>query len=81
MQSTFKTSRIFNNIDGWFVIMREADSKYLTSSKHKYIANQHLMGPFINRHRVENWLNGYLDMHSENRSPEEFIPDNIDTHH
>ncbi len=81
MQSTFDTSRIFNDQDGWYVVMRESDNKYLTGSKHKIIGMQHLMGPFSNKHRVEDWLEGYLDMHSENRHSDAFIPDSLDTHH
>ena len=81
MQSTFQTSRIFNDMDGWYVIMRASDRKHLLSSKYKLVGNQHLMGPFINRHRVEDWLEGYLAMHAEDRNKSEFIPDSIDTHH
>lgn len=81
MQSTFDTSRIFNDQDGWYVVMRESDDKYLTGSKHKLIGYQHLMGPFINKHLVEEWLEGFLSMHSENRNSDTFIPDNLNTHH
>lgn len=81
MQSTFNTSRIFNDMDGWYVVMRASDEKHLTSTKHKIIGDQHLMGPFINRHRVEDWLEGYLAMHATDRNTAGFIPDSIDTHH
>ena len=81
MQSTFDTSRIFNDQDGWYVAMRESDDKRLTGSRYKRIGNQHLMGPFINKHQVEDWLEGYLAMYSENRNADTFIPDNLDTHH
>lgn len=81
MRSTFDISRIFNDQDGWYVVMRESDDKNLTGSKHKLIGTQHLMGPFLNRHRVEDWLGGYLAMHSENRTADAFIPDTINTQH
>lgn len=81
MLSTFDTSRIFNDQDGWYVVMRASDDKHLSGTKHKLIGNQHLMGPFINRNRVEDWLNGFLAMHSENRKSDDFLPDSIDTHH
>ena len=72
MQSTFDSSRIFNDMHGWYVVMRASDEKYLTGLRHKLIGNQHLMGPFINRHRVEDWLEGYLAIHSENRTSNGF---------
>ncbi|MCW8901483.1 MAG: hypothetical protein OQK75_12470 [Gammaproteobacteria bacterium] len=81
MQSTFNTSRIFNDMDGWYVVMRASDEKYLKGTKHRLVGDQHLMGPFINRHRVEEWFHGYLAMHAENRDAAGFIPDSIDTHH
>ena len=70
MHSTFDTSRIFNDQDGWYVVMRESDSNNLLGPKHKIIGNQHLMGPFINKTLVEEWLEGYLAVHFENRNPE-----------
>ena len=81
MQSTFGTSRIFNDQDGWYVVMRESDINHLLGSKHKLIGNQHLMGPFLSKHQVEEWLEGYLAMHAENRSTDNFIPDSIDAYH
>ena len=81
MQANFNTSRIFNDQTGWYVVMRETDVKNLTGLRHKLIGDQHLMGPFINRHRVEQWLDGYLAMHSENRAPTTFSSDNDTTHH
>jgi hypothetical protein len=70
MQSTFGTSRIFNDQDGWYVVMRASDEKNLTGSKHKVIGDQHLVGPFLNKHLVEDWLEGFLAIHFENRNPE-----------
>lgn len=70
MQSTFNTSRIFNDQHGWYVVMRESDDKNLSGLKHKIIGNQHLMGPFMNKKLVEDWLDGYLAVHFENRTPE-----------
>lgn len=83
MQSTFDTSRIFNDQDGWYVSMRQSDDSHLVGSKHKLIGQMHLMGPFLSRAQVEEWLEGYLAMHAENRNKdsEDFIPDTIDTHH
>lgn len=77
MQSGFDTSRIFNDQDGWYIIMRESDNKHLTSSKHKLIGNQHLMGPFSTKHQVEIWLEGYLAMHAENRLTTDYAPESI----
>lgn len=70
MRSTFDTSRIFNDQDGWYVVMRESDDKNLIGSKHKIIGSQHLMGPFMNKQMVENWLEGFLAVHFENRNPD-----------
>lgn len=81
MQSSFSTSRIFNDMDGWYVVMRASDEKYLNNSKHKVIGDQHLMGPFINRQKVEDWLEGFLAMHAQNRNADNFIPDSIDAYH
>ena len=81
MQSSFGTSRIFNDLTGWYVVMRESDQEHLTGLKHKLVGNQHLMGPFLNKHRVEDWLAGYLAMHAESRNIDEYIPDSVDTHH
>jgi len=81
MQSTFNTSRIFNDLDGWYIVMRESDQQYLSGSKHKLIGDQHLMGPFLSKHQTEDWFEGYLAMHSMNRNANAFIPDSIDTHH
>lgn len=78
MQSTFETSRIFNDQDGWYVVMRESDDKHLKGLKHKVIANQHLVGPFLNKHLVEDWLEGYLAINFENRNPE---MSTMNTHH
>ena len=68
MQSTFDSSRIFNDQDGWYVVMRTSDDKNLVGSKHKIIGTQHLMGPFIDKHQVEDWLEGFLAVHFDNRS-------------
>ncbi|MCK5724544.1 MAG: hypothetical protein KAI84_18565 [Gammaproteobacteria bacterium] len=68
MQSSFGTSRIFHDQTGWYVVMRESDQEYLTGLKHKLVGNQHLMGPFLNKHRVKDWLTNYLAMHAENRA-------------
>ena len=81
MQSSFNTSRIFNDMDGWYVVMRASDEKYLTGSKYKLIGDQHLMGPFTNRERVEHWLEGFLAMHAVSRNTDTFIPDSIDSYH
>ena len=70
MQSTFNTSRIFNDMDGWYVVMRATDEQNLVGSKHKIIGDQHLMGPFVNKHQVEDWLEGFLAIHFENRKPD-----------
>jgi len=70
MQSSFDSSRIFNDQDGWYVVMRESDDKNLIGSKHKIIGNQHLMGPFTDKHQVENWLEGFLAIHFVNRNPD-----------
>lgn len=81
MKSSFDTSRIFNDQDGWYVVMRQSDNTHLVGSKHKLIGTQHLMGPFNSKHQVEEWLEGYLAMHAENRDSDNFIPDNIDAYH
>ena len=81
MQSTFDSSRIFNDQDGWYVVMRASDNEYLSGSKHKLIGDQHLMGPFSSKPQTEDWLEGYLAMHAENRSSDNFIPDSIDSYH
>ena len=81
MQSSFDTSRIFSDQSGWFVIMRQSDEQYLAGNKYKLIGNMHLMGPFLSKHQVEDWLTGYISMHGKNRHTDNFIPDNIDTHH
>lgn len=81
MRSTFDTSRIFNDQDGWYIVMRESDDKYLTGSKHKLIGHQHLMGPFSSKHQTEDWFEGYLAMHAHNRNTDNFIPDSIDAYH
>lgn len=81
MRSTFDASRIFNDQDGWYVIMRTSDRHHLTGYKHKFVGNQHMMGPFLSKHKVEDWLESYLAMYAEKRHSDKFIPDNIDTHH
>lgn len=81
MQSTFNTSRIFNDQDGWYIVMRESDDQFLTGSKHKLIGDQHLMGPFPSKHQTEDWFEGYLAMHSENRNADTFIPDSVTSFH
>ena len=70
MPSTLNTSRIFNDQDGWYVVMRESDEKNLIGAKHKVIGNQHLIGPFTHKHQVEDWLEGFLAIHFENRNPD-----------
>jgi hypothetical protein len=57
-------------MDGWYVVMRASDKKNLTGSKYKVIGDQHLVGPFNNKKLVEDWLEGYLAIHFENRNPE-----------
>ena len=81
MRSTFDTSRIFNDPDGWYIVMRESDVQFLTTSKYKLIGEQHLMGPFSSKPKTEDWFEGYLAMHAENRNVDNFIPDNIDSYH
>lgn len=81
MRSTFNSSRIFNDQDGWYIAMRASDEQFLTGSKHKLVGIQHLMGPFLNKQKTEDWFEGYLAMHSENRNADDFIPDNIDSYH
>ena len=81
MQSTFDTSRIFNDQDGWYIVMRGSDDQYLTGSKHKLIGEQHLMGPFLTKHQTEDWFEGFLAMHAQNRNIDTFIPDTIDSFH
>ena len=81
MQSTFNTSRIFNDQDGWYIVIRETDEKFLTGSKHKLIGDQHLMGPFISKHQTEDWFEGYLALHSENRNTDAFTPDSVTSIH
>jgi hypothetical protein len=81
MQSTFDSARIFHDQDGWYVTMRPSDEHYLMGSKHKIIGSMHLMGPFTSKPQVEEWLEGFLSMHAENRNTDTFIPDNLDTHH
>lgn len=70
MHSTFDSSRIFNDQDGWYVVMREADEPNLLGPKHKVIGNQHLMGPFLTKNLTEEWLEGFLAIHFVNRDPE-----------
>lgn len=71
MRSTFDSSRIFNDQDGWYVVMRESDEKNLLGlPKHKVIGEQHLMGPFISKLQTEEWLEGFLAIHFVNRNPE-----------
>ena len=81
MQSSFSTSRIFNDQDGWYIVMRESDDKYLTGSKHKIIREQHLMGPFLSKVQTKEWFEGYVAMHGTNRNHDDFLPDNIDAYH
>jgi len=81
MRSTFNTSRIFNDQDGWYIVIRASDEQFLTASKHKLIGDQHLMGPFNSKRQTEDWFEGYLAMHSEKRSADNFIPDSIDSYH
>jgi len=86
MQSSFSSPRIFHDHDGWHVAMRASDRQYQNDSKHKFIGEQHLMGPFLSQHLVESWLEGYLDMyaryrHAVSMNPPAFIPDHIHTSH
>lgn len=81
MQSTFNTSRIFNDQDGWYIVMRESDGKYLSGTKYKLIDKQHLMGPFPSKDQTEDWFEGYIAMHGENREIDDFLPDNLDSYH
>ena len=70
MRSTFDSSRIFNDQDGWYVVMRESDQNNLLGPKHKVIGSQHLMGPFLTKDQTEEWLEGFLAIHFVNRNPE-----------
>ncbi|MCK4866141.1 MAG: hypothetical protein KAT06_12060 [Gammaproteobacteria bacterium] len=79
--STFDTPRIFNDQTGWYVSMRNADEKFLHSTKYKQVGDEHLMGPFSNKAQAEEWLEGYISMHGENRNSDNFIPDSLNTHH
>lgn len=81
MQSTFNTSRIFSDPDGWYIVMRESDGKYLAGTKYKLIAGQHLMGPFQSKDLTEDWFEGYIAMHGENRQLDDFLPDNLNSYH
>lgn len=81
MHSTADTYRIYNEQDGWYVVMHDSDGKYLINSKDKLIINQHVVGPFLYRHRVEDWLERYLSLHFKNPDSDTFIADSIDTHH
>ena len=67
MKSRFDSSRIFNDSTGWFVVMRESDKKIIVSMKFNLVGKQHIMGPFPAKIDVENWLEGYLAVHSQNR--------------
>ncbi|MDH5370566.1 MAG: hypothetical protein OEW99_11115 [Gammaproteobacteria bacterium] len=77
MQSTLENSRMFNDKDGWYIFMRIVDKKNLTGSKHKVVEDQHLMGPFKSKDKAEEWLEGYIAKHGENRQTDEFIPDSM----
>ena len=81
MQFTFDSSRIFNDQDGWYIVMRKSDDIYLAGYKHKLIGEQHLMGPFESRHQTENWFEGYLAIYSKNRDSDSFMPDSIQSYH
>jgi len=76
MQSSFDTSRIFNDQTGWFVVMRQSDEPYLTGSKYKFIGNMHLMGPFLSKNQVENWLDKYISTHGSHRHADKLEDDN-----
>ena len=53
---------------GTLLCVRASDEQNLLGSKHKIIGSQHLMGPFLDKHLVEDWLEGFLAIHFENRS-------------
>ena len=72
MKSRFDSSRIFNAQHGWYVVMRESDKKTITSTKFNKVGNQYVMGPFAAKAEVEDWLDGYLAVHSEDR-PDDYI--------
>lgn len=77
MQASFGTPRIFNDQTGWYVTLRNADEKFLHGSKYKVIGDQHMMGPFSGKPQAEEWLEGYISMHGDNRDSDEFIPDTL----
>jgi hypothetical protein len=79
MKSRFNNSRIFNDPTGWYVIMRESDKEIILSMKFKRFGNQHIMGPFNAKHDLQNWLEGYLSVHGENRSTGYTYTDSIAT--
>ena len=61
--------------------MRDSDEPYLIGSKHKYIGDQNLVGPFTDKQVVEEWLKGFIAMHGKNRHTKNFTPDCIDPYH
>ena len=81
MKSTFNSSRIFNDQDGWYVVMRASDIHYLKGARYKCIGQQHLMGPFLNKDKVEDWLSVFIALHGENRHSTGVIQDNADRRH
>lgn len=78
MSPVLDTSRIYNDHDGWYIVMRESDEKFLTSSKYKVVGGQHLMGPFDTKYQLQDWFEGFLALHSEDRESDFFIADNFD---
>jgi len=68
MKSRFNPGRMFNDPTGWFVLMRESDSKNITSMKFRRFGTQYIMGPFNSKDELSDWLDAYLAVHSENRN-------------
>jgi len=60
--------------------MRESDKKNIKSMKFKRFGNQHIMGPFNSKHEVNDWLQDYLTVHSDNRNTAYSPPEAIAAH-
>lgn len=78
MSPIFDTSRIYNDHDGWYIVMRESDEKLLNSNRHKVVSGQHLMGPFETKYQLQDWFEGFLALYSSDRESDYFIADNFD---
>lgn len=68
MKSRFNPGRIFNDPTGWFILMRESDSKNIKSMKFRRFGNQYIMGPFNTKVELSDWFEGYLAVYSDNRN-------------